>query len=358
MTKLRRTVLISCILDVILICCIFFKSICASQAKAGSALFVFGDSTVDCGNNNQLFTMARATFLPFGRDFDTHTPTGRFTNGRLSIDFLVPGYLTAGDNILQGVNFASAGSGIFNSTGSIFGQHIPLQEQVRYFGNVRNRLIARLGKEATSNLLANSILYISTGSNDYVNNYLLPISPLYLEYTSDEFKEKLISILAQQIELLYDFGARKIVIASFSPFGTVPSVMERYGNESEKGFSFLNVFAQEYNAALFLKLLELRVKLPGSYLIYNNVYNTIQDIILNPQQYGIVHTQTSCCGMGRFGGAIPCLPKLPVCSNASQYVFWDEFHPTSSTYSIIAQRFWSGSIADSFPINIQELATL
>lgn len=52
------------------------------------ALFVIGDSTVDCGTNNFLGTFARADHLPYGRDFDTHRPTGRFCNGRIPVDFL------------------------------------------------------------------------------------------------------------------------------------------------------------------------------------------------------------------------------------------------------------------------------
>lgn len=52
------------------------------------ALFVIGDSTVDAGTNNFLGTFARADHLPYGRDFDTHSPTGRFCNGRIPVDFL------------------------------------------------------------------------------------------------------------------------------------------------------------------------------------------------------------------------------------------------------------------------------
>ncbi|TQE01798.1 hypothetical protein C1H46_012598 [Malus baccata] len=51
------------------------------------ALFVIGDSSVDCGTNNFLGTFARADRLPYGRDFDTHQPTGRFCNGRIPVDY-------------------------------------------------------------------------------------------------------------------------------------------------------------------------------------------------------------------------------------------------------------------------------
>ncbi|XP_052480179.1 GDSL esterase/lipase At3g43550 [Gossypium raimondii] len=47
-----------------------------------TAVFVFGDSIVDPGNNNNLPTIAKGNFLPYGRDFKDG-PTGRFSNGKL-----------------------------------------------------------------------------------------------------------------------------------------------------------------------------------------------------------------------------------------------------------------------------------
>lgn len=51
------------------------------------ALIIFGDSIVDVGNNNNLNTLIKANFPPYGRDFVTHRPTGRFCNGKLATDF-------------------------------------------------------------------------------------------------------------------------------------------------------------------------------------------------------------------------------------------------------------------------------
>lgn len=50
-------------------------------------MFVFGDSLVDNGNNNNLKTLAKANYYPYGIDFYQGT-TGRFCNGRLLIDML------------------------------------------------------------------------------------------------------------------------------------------------------------------------------------------------------------------------------------------------------------------------------
>lgn len=57
------------------------------KAEEFPAMFVFGDSLVDCGNNNYLSSLARSDYLPYGIDFYAG-PTGRFSNGKTIIDFL------------------------------------------------------------------------------------------------------------------------------------------------------------------------------------------------------------------------------------------------------------------------------
>jgi len=102
-------------------------------AAAGKvpALIVFGDSTVDAGNNNFIPTVARGNFPPYGRDFDQGVATGRFSNGRLVTDFLseafglpssVPAYLDPSytiDQLATGVSFASGGTGLDDLTAEI-----------------------------------------------------------------------------------------------------------------------------------------------------------------------------------------------------------------------------------------------
>lgn len=50
------------------------------------AIMTFGDSAVDVGNNDYLPTIYKANYPPYGRDFVTHQPTGRFCNGKLATD--------------------------------------------------------------------------------------------------------------------------------------------------------------------------------------------------------------------------------------------------------------------------------
>lgn len=49
--------------------------------------FIFGDSLVDSGNNNQLQSLARADYFPYGIDFQ-FGPTGRFCNGKTTVDVI------------------------------------------------------------------------------------------------------------------------------------------------------------------------------------------------------------------------------------------------------------------------------
>lgn len=49
------------------------------------AMFIFGDSLIDNGNNNNLPSFAKANYYPYGIDFDGG-PTGRFSNGYTMVD--------------------------------------------------------------------------------------------------------------------------------------------------------------------------------------------------------------------------------------------------------------------------------
>lgn len=94
-------------------------------------MFVFGSSLVDNGNNNFLpNSIAKVNYFPYGVDFPLG-PSGRFTNGKNVIDLLgqklnLPYYIppfsdpsTNGSKIVNGVNFASGGSGILDDTGAL-----------------------------------------------------------------------------------------------------------------------------------------------------------------------------------------------------------------------------------------------
>jgi len=74
----------------LLVSCFF----CKSKGAVVPALIMFGDSIVDVGNNNNLLSIVKSNFLPYGRDFIDQRPTGRFCNGKLAVDFSGKVFLT------------------------------------------------------------------------------------------------------------------------------------------------------------------------------------------------------------------------------------------------------------------------
>lgn len=59
------------------------------EAQKVPAVYVFGDSLVDVGNNNYLNgTFAKAIFPYYGIDFPTKKPAGRFCNGKNAADLI------------------------------------------------------------------------------------------------------------------------------------------------------------------------------------------------------------------------------------------------------------------------------
>jgi hypothetical protein len=63
-------------------------SFLAAAAAPVPAIYVLGDSLADVGNNNHLPTILRADFPHNGIDFPGRKATGRFSNGKNSVDFL------------------------------------------------------------------------------------------------------------------------------------------------------------------------------------------------------------------------------------------------------------------------------
>lgn len=87
MTVLTNFVLVA--MPLIIISTMICTTPAASTPAAAqfSAMFAFGDSLIDPGNNNYLSSMAKANFVPYGIDFYAG-PSGRFCNGKTVIDHL------------------------------------------------------------------------------------------------------------------------------------------------------------------------------------------------------------------------------------------------------------------------------
>ncbi|MED6210860.1 hypothetical protein PIB30_068142 [Stylosanthes scabra] len=150
--------------------------------KKVPAIIVFGDSSVDSGNNNFIPTIARSNFEPYGRDFPDGNPTGRFSNGKIAPDFIseafglrptVPAYLDPSYTIsdfANGVCFASAGTGFDNATSNVAGV-IPLWKEVEYYKDYQKKSRAHVGEVKANEILKEALYLVSIGTNDFLENY-------------------------------------------------------------------------------------------------------------------------------------------------------------------------------------------
>eukprot|EP00249_Psilotum_nudum_P005586 c19037_g1_i1 orf=1-579(-) len=190
-----------------------------------------------------------------------HGCLGEYWGTEPILPFLDPN--AKGQNLLRGINFASAGAGILDDTGSIFISRITQSEQVQYFRDYKNQITQLIGESAAESLVSDALYSVTIGGNDYINNYLLLNSRRSRQFTLSQFQDLLISTLRKQLTDIYELGARKLVVTGIGPIGCVPSQLAQRGLRSGgRCLTRINLIAINYNTALKAMLTELNQELP------------------------------------------------------------------------------------------------
>ncbi|KAG6648416.1 GDSL esterase/lipase EXL1-like isoform X2 [Carya illinoinensis] len=253
------------------------------------AVIAFGDSIVDAGNNNQLKSLAKCNFPPYGQDFPGKVPTGRFGNGKVPSDMMaeelgvrdiVPAYLDPlllPQDLITGVTFASGGAG-----------YDPLTPKIVYD------------------------------------------VPSYTDLMVDQ--------AANFLKEIYELGARRIGVLGAPPIGCVPSQRTLAGGILRQCSERHNQAAKLFNTKLSSTLDSLNSSLDNSRIVYIDAYNSLLDLIENPQKYGFEFVDKGCCGTGDIEVAVLCNQASATCTNASNYVFWDSYHPTEAAYKTLIDQ--------------------
>ncbi|KAG0612997.1 hypothetical protein M758_6G068200 [Ceratodon purpureus] len=341
-----------------------------AQGKKPPATFILGDSLVDAGNNNYIFTLASANHKPYGIDRADKQATGRFCNGKIIPDLIneyigTPSPLPVlapeakGANLLNGVNYASAGAGILEETGSIFIGRVTMSQQFDYFQKTKDKIAQIIGQPGTDELINNAIYSFTIGGNDYVNNYLAATTSTKRKYTLPQFQDLLINTFSGQLKTAYGLGMRKFIVSSIGPIGCAPSVLSSQSQGGEC-VEEVNNYAIGFNAALKPMLIELQSQLPNSVFVYTNAYDVVMAIINDPIKYGFTDpVTTACCGMGKYNGIDgACRSIGRLCDDRTKSVFWDAFHPTESVNKICSEQFLSGGLDVVSPMNVKQLLAM
>ncbi|XP_060196180.1 GDSL esterase/lipase At2g24560-like [Lycium barbarum] len=319
-------------------------SIITSQAiPKFTSILVFGDSTVDTGNNNHILTIAKGNHPPYGQDYPNHIPTGRFSNGKLVPDILaillnlkkngVPPYMQPDlptNELLTGICFASGGTGYDELTSTISGA-IPMRKQLDYFKEYLRKIRVLVGEIEAERIVNGALVIVSAGTNDFIFNFY-DLPKRRLRFSLSKYQDFLLGKVQSFVKELYDLGCRNIIVNGLPPIGCLPIQMTAKSPLLRTCINKENFDAQIYNQKLEHLLLQLQAHLPGSKILYIDSYAFVSDLINNAQEYGFEETKRGCCGSGLVEAGPLCTRLSPVCSDPSQFIFFDSIHPTESTY--------------------------
>ncbi|XP_020209118.1 GDSL esterase/lipase At2g03980 [Cajanus cajan] len=311
------------------------------HSKKIPAMYVFGDSLVDCGNNNHL-PSGGPNYLPFGIDFIGRKPTGRATNGKTLVDFVAmhlglpfaPPFLGLSNHrrnkISTGINYASGGSGILPETNN--DTRLTLDKQIKFFHRTVKHNLPKLfnEKEKLEKHMSESLFFVSTGVNDHFSNGTFRGNRKFALFLLNQF--------SLRIQRLHRLGARKFFVNNVPPAGCFPSkaVHEtprgKCNEKINKGISF-------YNRRLPQLLHDLQSKLPGFTFVLADLFGFLLEMRETGINHGILETWKPCCPNTIYGD-LQCRPNDVPCPNRNTHLFFDN-HPTQIVNQIFASLYFN-----------------
>ncbi|KAG2708103.1 hypothetical protein I3843_05G160700 [Carya illinoinensis] len=345
------------------------------------AIFNFGDSNSDTGGLSAAFGAAPP---PNGETY-FHSPAGRYSDGRLVIDFIAESlglpYLSAyldsvGSNFSHGANFATAGSTIRpqNTTISQSGYSpISLDVQFVQFSDFhrRSQVFKKQGG-IFENLLpkedyfSEALYTFDIGQNDLTAGYKLNM-------TTEQVKAYIPDVLGQfsnVIRKIYGEGGRSFWIHNTGPVGCLPYILDRYLVTAAQIDKYgcaspFNEVAQYFNLRLKETLAQLRKELPEATITYIDIYSVKYTLITQAQENGFQDPLIACCGHGgkyNFNRLMKCGAKKTVngkeiviaksCEDPTVRINWDGVHYTEAANKWIFQQIANGSFSDP-PISLK-----
>lgn len=326
-------------------------------------VFAFGDQTLDVGQTRWYVGAAwRADVPPYGKTLGGE-PTGRFTDGNLTLDFITDylGYrplLPANRKPLvskRGTSFATYGAG--TSFGVNKGKTLSLERQISAF-----KVYAEKRKNNPNVKLDQALILLSVGQNDMIEA---------IASKGDAFAQKQITattnLMARAAEDLFKISkSHKIVVFSIPPLGCLPAI--RYAKKLSGGakcYEPANVLAQGVNTALRIKLDRVRKQYGVKHLVQLNLYYAYTYKIFGRGFFK--DKVTPCCeGITPLGRRFSCGRTVmeggkrynsTACAKPHEHVWWDWYNPTNAVNMRLAEEVWGGTQQYIFPQNLKSFAS-
>ncbi|XP_006662321.1 GDSL esterase/lipase At1g28600-like [Oryza brachyantha] len=346
----------------------------ASAALAGGGtggyarVFSFGDSLTDTGNALRLPCTGGggpASRPPYGETF-FRRPTGRASDGRLAVDFVVEAlrlphpapYLAAAGKTAagfdHGVNFAVAGSTALSPefyAGRGLKPFVPvsLANQTIWFHNV----VQLLGSSDHDRrkVMASSLFIVGEIG---VNDYLVSLVGNLTVGEVESFVPHIVGAIRSVVNEVIAAGATTVVVPGMIPLGCEPQLLALYqggAGSSDAGdydprsgcMARLNGLAERHNRELRCAVAELRRAHWGTStsVVYADLYRAVTDIVVSPGRYGFgdMPLEACCGGAGSYNFNVTAFcgaSGATACADPSVYVSWDGVHFTEAANRHIA----------------------
>jgi phospholipase/lecithinase/hemolysin len=270
---------------------------CNATAAPYSKLIVFGDSLSDVGN------IASSSFDIYPGKYYYED---RFSNGAVWVETFATslGLPATKRSTSNGDNFAYGGA---RTTGT---------------GGIEGIAIRDVNEQVTQYLGARTVdpaaLYVVfAGSNDFISgqtNVSLPTNSL-----------------ANDLTRLITAGARNFLVPNLPLLGYTP----RFNVNATTAATY-NARTKQFNDAMDSTLVDLSDDATGLNFFRLDVAALFVDAIANPTKFGLANV-TDAAAPGLEPGDSSYNTSL-IAANASQYLFWDDLHPTATVHSILAAR--------------------
>ncbi|XP_012570001.1 GDSL esterase/lipase At1g54790 [Cicer arietinum] len=336
------------------------------------AVFNFGDSNSDTGE--LVAGLGIQLSPPNGQDY-FKTPSGRFCNGRLILDFLMDAmdlpflnpYLNSVGlpNFHQGCNFAAAGSTILPATASSispFGFGVEVNQFLLFRAQVLKLLAGKKFDEyiPAEDYFQKGLYIFDIGQND--------LAGAFYSKSLDQILSSIPTILLEfetGIQRLYDHGARNFWIHNTGPLGCLGQNVAKFGTNQSNLDELGCVSSHNQAAKTFNQQLQAFCsKLQGQYLdvnvTYVDVYTIKLDLIANYSKHGFEQPIMACCGYGgpplNYDSRVSCgVTKVlngttitaKGCKDSSVYVNWDGIHYTEAANQYVASQILTGNYSNT-----------
>jgi cholinesterase len=274
---------------------VLFSVAASIQAAPFTAVVVYGDSLSDNGN-----VYGKVGFPPDPPYFQ-----GRRSDGEVAVEYLasalgVPLVDNAWLGATTGVgNYGDGGT--TTSFGTLLSPLPPLPGMLTTFTATQGSL---------GPYISNGLFVIWGGANDFLAPSPSDTTPAAIIARAVTNELTLVGTLRGM-----SVAANHILVPGMPDLGLTPYFQ-----------SFGPIIAGQASAITNAFNNALAANLPAGVLFYDTA-GLVRSIVANPAAYGLTNVTD------------PCFNGTSVCSHPDQYLFYDDFHPTTAVHAIIGEAF-------------------